>query len=77
MNETESIFQDEKYYLLMGKEAGKKARQFPETKYQALQMGKAEFDRRKLLKHEKAFITGYVSSLRDGFFTGNEPIGVI
>jgi len=65
----ESIFQDEKYHRLTGQAAGKKARQFPETKHQAIEYARAEFARRRLIKHETAFIAGFVSTVRGGYFT--------
>lgn len=70
-NTADSIFQDEKYHRLTGQAAGKASRIFPETKFQAAEHAKAEFNRRKLVKHETAFVEGYVSTVRGGFFASN------
>lgn len=68
MNENESIFQTASYYQKMGEIAGKAERQCPEHKFQAIQLAGHEFDRRKLTMHKAAFIEGFVSTVRGGYF---------
>jgi len=71
-NTADSIFQDANYMFLQGQSAGKQAREFPETKHQAISQARAEFNRRKLVKHESAFIEGFVSTVRGGFFASEQ-----
>ena len=77
MNKSESIFQDANYYFKSGQAAGKENRSPIETKAQAIQMAKAEFNRRKLQKHETAFVQGFVSVIRGGYFTENTDIEAV
>jgi len=73
----ESQFNNKNYYFLMGQVAGKDCRSPIETKAQAIQAAKAEFNRRKLQRHEQAFVEGFVSSIRGGYFTENEHIETV
>ena len=57
--------------------AGKDCRSPIETKVQALGQARLEFKRRKLQKHEAAFIEGYVSAIRGGYFTEIDHIEVV
>jgi hypothetical protein len=73
----ESIFNDARYFFKSGEVAGKENRSQIETKAQAIQQAKAEFNRRKLMKHEAAFVQGFVSSIRGGYFTEKDHIEAV
>jgi len=79
MNKSESIFQDANYYFKSGQAAGKENRHSVEikTKVQAIAQARLEFNRRKLVTHETAFIEGYVSSIRGGYFTENDHVEAV
>ena len=68
MKKSESIFENENYYYQMGKVAGKQSQKPVEDKAEAIKQGEYEFDRRRLTMHRQAFVDGYVSSVRGGYF---------
>ena len=70
MENSESVFENEHYYFCMGQLAGKAVRQPFEikTKRQAIMRARAEYKRRRLMRHEDSFVKGYVSSIRSGHF---------